>query len=90
MHEPYLVAGWEIHSLHEKGSFLAVLTVGTSTSASCRENITRDGGAPVTTRGVCGSTTQNPAIANSIRSDGTGAGSFVRFIIALTPGTILR
>ena len=60
----------------------------TLTSASCGGNITIDGGATVTVRGVCWSTGQTPTIADSKTTDGTGAGSFTSSISGLTPGSI--
>ena len=60
----------------------------TQTMASCGGNITSDGGATVTARGVCWSTNQNPTIADSKTTDGTSAGSFTSNITGLTAGTI--
>ncbi len=60
----------------------------TQTTANCGGNITSDGGATVTVRGVCWSTNQNPTIADSKTTDGTGAGSFTSNITGLTGGTI--
>lgn len=57
----------------------------TATSITSGGNITFNGGAPVTARGICWSTTQNPTIANNITSDGTGSGSFTSTITGLTP-----
>lgn len=39
---------------------------------------------PVTSRGVCWSTSANPTIVNSITTDGTGIGGFMSFITGLT------
>ena len=39
-------------------------------------NVTSDGGAPVTARGVCWGTTNNPTIANSLLQIGSGTGLF--------------
>jgi hypothetical protein len=58
----------------------------TSTSASCGGNITNDGGTPVTARGVCWSTNQNPTVSDSKTTDGTGSGGFTSSITGLTPG----
>jgi hypothetical protein len=60
---------------------LATLTTSTATSvtsntAICGGNITNDGGAPITERGLCWSTTSTPTIANSKTSDGAGTGLF--------------
>jgi hypothetical protein len=59
----------------------------TSISAECGGTISSDGGSPVTTRGVCWSTTANPTIANSKTIDGTGKGTYVSAITGLTGGT---
>jgi len=57
------------------------------TSANCEVDITSDGGAAVTARGVCWSTTQNPTITNSKTTDGTGTGTFTSTITGLTATT---
>jgi uncharacterized protein (TIGR02145 family) len=57
------------------------------TSAISGGNITSDGGASVTERGVCWSTFENPTIADSKTSDGTGTGIFESSIIGLSPAT---
>ena len=62
---------------------MASITATTMTSGG---NISSDGGAPVTARGVCYNTTQNPTIADSKTSDNAGTGSFTSSIIGLTPG----
>ncbi len=61
------------------------ITSITSTSAVSGGNITNDGGSPITARGVCWSTLQNPTIADNKTSDGTGTGSFTSNITGLTP-----
>ena len=60
----------------------------TTNSASSGGDITSDGGASITARGVCWSTSENPTIANSHTSDGTGSGSFTSSITGLSPGTM--
>ncbi|MEI6143716.1 MAG: hypothetical protein WCP85_30840, partial [Mariniphaga sp.] len=62
-------------------------TAITNTTATSGGSITFDGGATVTARGVCWSTSQNPTIANSKTVDGTGTGSFISSITGLTAGT---
>ena len=62
------------------------LTAVTYTSASSGGDITNDGGDSITARGVCWSTSQNPTIANSKTTDGTGKGSFTSSITGLTVG----
>ena len=59
----------------------------TSTSAETGGNVTSDGGASVTARGVCWSTSANPIISDSHTSDGSGAGSFVSSISGLNART---
>lgn len=58
----------------------------TSTSFNSGGNITNDGGSPVTSRGVCWSTNQNPTIADNKTNDGIGIGNFTSSIIGLMPG----
>jgi len=62
------------------------LSTVTATSATSGGNITNNGGAEVTARGVCWSTTENPTITDSKTTDGTGSGSFTSSITILTPG----
>ncbi|MBK6346847.1 MAG: hypothetical protein IPF68_13105 [Bacteroidales bacterium] len=59
----------------------------TTNSALCGGNITNDGGATITARGVCWSTSQNPTIVNSHTTDGTGTGSYSSNITGLAAGT---
>lgn len=59
----------------------------TQTTAISGGEITSDGGATVTARGVCWSTSQNPTISDSKTEDGTGAGSFTSSISGLVPNT---
>ncbi len=58
-----------------------------STSATCGGNVTDQGGAEVTARGVCWSTSQNPSIANDHSEDGSGLGAFSSNISNLTINT---
>jgi gliding motility-associated-like protein len=60
----------------------------TTNSATSGGNITSDGNKPVTSRGICWSTSPNPTTANSTTSDGTGTGSFTSSLTGLTPGTL--
>ena len=59
----------------------------TATSASCGGAITADGGADVTARGVCWSTTPNPTIDDSHTTDGLGIGTFTSNLDNLTENT---
>jgi hypothetical protein len=65
-----------------------IVTGITQSTAACGVNITSDGGATVTARGVCWSTNPTPTIADSnTTTDGAGAGSFTSSITGLTAGT---
>ena len=59
----------------------------TGNTATSGGNITNDGEATVTARGVCWSTTENPTTASSKTSDGTSTGSFTSNLTNLTEGT---
>ena len=60
----------------------------TENSAESGGNVTSNGGAPVTARGVCWSESPNPEISNSdTTDDGTGSGPFTSTLANLTPGT---
>ena len=59
----------------------------TINSAKCGGNVTSDGGANVTARGVCWSTSQYPTISNSHTTDGNGTGNFTSNITGLTANT---
>ena len=64
------------------------LSLTTRTSAASGGNITSDGGAAVTARGVCWSTSPNPTVdISTITVDGSGIDVFSSFITSLTPAT---
>ncbi|MBR6774562.1 MAG: hypothetical protein IKM23_02460 [Bacteroidales bacterium] len=50
-------------------------------------DVTSDGGAEVTERGVCWSTSQNPTINDNKTSDGTGMGTYTSNITGLNKST---
>jgi hypothetical protein len=59
------------------------------TSATSGGNITSDGGATVTDRGVCWNTSPNPTVAlNTKTTDGFGVEQFISSITILSGGTI--
>jgi uncharacterized protein (TIGR02145 family) len=60
----------------------------TGTTAASGGNITSDGGASVTARGVCWSTSQNPTTTDSKTSNGTGSGTFTSSITGLSSSTL--
>jgi phosphodiesterase/alkaline phosphatase D-like protein len=53
-------------------------------SASSGGNVTDEGGAPVTARGVCWSTTPTPTTADNLTVNGSGAGAFTSNLTGLT------
>jgi len=59
----------------------------TQTVATSGGNITSDGGATVTVRGVCWSTGETPTISDNKTTDGTGAGEFSSSLSDLSPET---
>lgn len=60
----------------------------TQTSATGGGNVTSDGGATVTARGVCWGTSSGPVVTGNHTNDGSGTGSFVSNITGLTGGTL--
>jgi hypothetical protein len=64
----------------------AAVTNISSTGATTGGNITSDGGAAITSRGVCWSTEQNPTVSNSKTNDGAGVGTFTSTLSGLSPG----
>jgi hypothetical protein len=65
---------------------LTVSEIGEET-ASSGGNVTNDGGAAITARGVCWSTSANPTVADSKTTNGTGTGSFTSSLTNLSPNT---
>jgi len=59
----------------------------TSTSASCGGEVTNDGGAEVTERGICWSTNANPTLNDNHVTAGTGTGSFTAAMNGLEANT---
>jgi len=60
----------------------------TSTTASSGGNISSDGNAAVTARGICWSPSSDPTISDPKTSDGTGTGLFTSNITGLASGTL--
>lgn len=60
----------------------------TDSSAQSGGNITSDGGAAITSRGICWSTSPSPSVTGQHSTDGTGTGDFISNIKALTPSTL--
>ena len=59
----------------------------TVSSALVGGNITDDGGAEITERGICWSKTQNPTLSSAHSTEGTGSGSFTHRIEQLEENT---
>ena len=59
----------------------------TMTSAMVQGNVTADGGATVTERGVCWSTSHTPTIDSEHKTNGSGIGSYTVSITGLTQYT---
>ena len=87
-----IVSFFIIHSCKkDKPSPPVVMTVAvsavTQTTSVSGGTITSDGGANITSRGVCWNTSADPTISNSITNDGTGTGTFASSLTGLTINT---
>jgi uncharacterized protein (TIGR02145 family) len=58
----------------------------TTTTAICGGNITSEGGALVTARGICWNTVSGPTVDNAITTDGSGTGAFISSLTGLVRG----
>ena len=65
----------------------ASVTGITTNSAQCGGEVTNDGGAEVTERGICWSTNANPTISDSHIVSGSGTGAFTSSMTSLTANT---
>jgi uncharacterized protein (TIGR02145 family) len=65
----------------------AIVSDITMNSAISGGNVTGDGGATVTARGVCWNTTGNPTIADELSSDGSGIGAYTSSLSNLNTNT---
>ena len=59
----------------------------TESSAQVSADVTNEGSSPVTDRGVCYATTQNPSSSDSCVSSGSGSGWFTSELTGLSPDT---
>ncbi|MFO7656810.1 MAG: FISUMP domain-containing protein [Bacteroidales bacterium] len=59
----------------------------TDSSVTCGGNITYNGGAAITARGICIGTAANPTILNDTTNNGTGSGLFTSYKKGLNPNT---
>jgi len=82
--------GNSIRCVRARTAYLNTETVSSvsATTAVSGGNIKADGSSPITSRGVCWSTTPFPNITNSKTNDGSGIGSFTSTITGLTPNTL--
>jgi uncharacterized protein (TIGR02145 family) len=86
----YAFYGASVRCLKSKEPQLTTTNVGsiTSNTASSGGNISTDGGADITARGICWSTSQNPTITLVTKtSNGSGIGSFSSNLTGLTANT---
>jgi len=86
--------GYSVRCLKNESPSLLIPTITTSsvvsitlTTAESGGNISSDGGATVSERGVCWSTDPNPTKADNKTSDGIGTGEFTSTLTNLSPGT---
>jgi len=63
------------------------LSLITGSTVMTGGNITSDGGASITQRGVCWNTSSNPSLLDSHTLDGTGLGNYTSSITGLTPNS---
>ncbi|MDP3003129.1 MAG: fibrobacter succinogenes major paralogous domain-containing protein [Bacteroidales bacterium] len=63
------------------------ITAISYTTATSGGDVTNEGGAPVTARGVCWNTSLDPTTTNNKTTDGTGIGSFNSSLTGLIAGT---
>ena len=88
----YKEHGWSVRCVLGAGAnppavtTSAVSNIGANTATS-GGNVTSDGGATVTARGVCWNTTGTPTLSDSHTTDGTGTGTFTSSITGLQPNT---
>ncbi len=59
----------------------------TATAATVAGNVTLDGGAAVTARGICYSTSPNPTTVDTVELSGSGTGAFSANLTGLAPAT---
>lgn len=59
----------------------------TANAVTSGGDVTATGGGAVSARGVCWSANQNPTVADSKTTDGTGTGAFQSQVAGLIPGT---
>jgi hypothetical protein len=85
--EYFRPSGW--YSMCPQLATLTTISVSSITGVSALSGgqITDDGGATITARGLCWATSPNPTVSDSITFDGVGLGAFVSTIDSLQMGT---
>jgi uncharacterized protein (TIGR02145 family) len=88
--------GYSVRCIKDENSQVNLPSISTSeitqitiNSATSGGNVSNDGGAPVTARGIVWGTSENPSIETNegITYDGIGIGSWVSALVELTPAT---
>jgi len=84
-----LTFGFSVRCLRDVTPTVSTTIVSgiTATSATTGGDVSQDGGAPVTARGVAYGTSSNPTISGVITNDGTGTGVYTSTLAGLTPST---
>ncbi|NTW31035.1 MAG: hypothetical protein HGB12_00095 [Bacteroidetes bacterium] len=85
--QPFYVYGFVSPSFAPTITTQAVTSI-TSTTAIGNGNVTSDGGATITERGVCWNTSATPTTANSKSTSSGTTGSFTSSMTGLTSGTL--
>ena len=85
--------GEDIASITQKAPVLSTVNTAESravndTTIECVVTVLDDGGAPITARGVCWSTSPNPTLDDDHIVEGSGAGTFTCTIGGLDPNTL--
>jgi uncharacterized protein (TIGR02145 family) len=94
MNSNYRALGFSVRCIKDSGTPITLPTINTygisdttETTAVSGGEVTDDGGATVTARGVCWNTSGSPTIADNFTSDGSGTGTFTSNITGLTENT---
>ena len=88
----YILTGVLLLSSCKKDPTLPVLTTDeaieiTTNSATISGNVTEDGGAEITARGICWGTVTMPTLSDNFKPSGTGPGKFSCVLSELEPNT---
>jgi hypothetical protein len=84
----YATVNLNVQMVPAAGVTTAAVTSIVGSTAVSGGNVICTGSAPVTSRGVCWSTTANPTIADNHTTDGSGMGTFTSQITGLAPSTL--